>query len=68
MEFVKTGVIGLGAVGAGMAMNPHKAGVLHRAWNRTATRAQEFFGGHRRGRIRIHPGLAAGRGDEDMTR
>lgn len=36
---MKTGVIGLGAMGAGMALNLHKAGHLHRLWNRTGERA-----------------------------
>jgi len=37
---VKSGVIGLGAMGAGMAMNLHKSGHLHRIWNRTAGKAE----------------------------
>lgn len=37
---MKTVVIGLGAMGAGMAANLHQAGQLHAAWNRTPTRAQ----------------------------
>ena len=37
---MKTGVIGLGAMGAGMAANLHKAGYLHSVWNRTAARAE----------------------------
>ena len=41
---MKTGVIGLGAMGAGMAMNLHKAGQLHGVWNRTRSKAQEFAG------------------------
>ena len=36
---MKTGVIGLGAMGAGMALNLHKTGHLHRLWNRTGERA-----------------------------
>ena len=36
---MKTGVIGLGAMGAGMALNLHRAGLLHRVWNRTPARA-----------------------------
>jgi 3-hydroxyisobutyrate dehydrogenase len=36
---MKTGVIGLGAMGAGMALNLHKAGHLHEIWNRTPERA-----------------------------
>jgi len=37
---MKVGIIGLGAMGAGMAMNFHKAGRLHRVWNRTPSKAQ----------------------------
>jgi 3-hydroxyisobutyrate dehydrogenase len=37
---VKTGVIGLGAMGAGMALNLHRHGYLHRLYNRTAFRAE----------------------------
>ena len=36
---MKTGVIGLGAMGAGMALNFHKANVLHAIWNRTRSKA-----------------------------
>jgi 3-hydroxyisobutyrate dehydrogenase len=36
---MKTGFIGLGAMGAHMARNLQRAGLLHRVWNRTATRA-----------------------------
>lgn len=38
---MKTGVIGLGAMGTGMAMNFHKAGLLHAVWNRTASKAEK---------------------------
>jgi 3-hydroxyisobutyrate dehydrogenase len=38
---MKTGVIGLGAMGSGMAMNFHKAGILHAVWNRTASKAED---------------------------
>lgn len=37
---MKVGIIGLGAMGAGMALNFHKAGHLHRVWNRTRAKAQ----------------------------
>ncbi|TAJ91844.1 MAG: NAD(P)-dependent oxidoreductase [Gammaproteobacteria bacterium] len=37
---MKTGVIGLGAMGAGMALNLHRHGHLHRLYNRTAFRAE----------------------------
>ncbi|MFQ5938221.1 MAG: NAD(P)-dependent oxidoreductase, partial [Acidiferrobacterales bacterium] len=36
---MKTGFIGLGAMGGPMAANLHKAGQLHTAWNRTRERA-----------------------------
>jgi 3-hydroxyisobutyrate dehydrogenase len=39
---MRTGVIGLGAMGAGMAVNFHKAGLLHRVWNRTPARSEEL--------------------------
>ena len=41
---MKVGVIGLGAMGAGMALNFHKAGCLHRIWNRTTSKAQGIAG------------------------
>ena len=37
---MKTGVIGLGAMGAYMALNFHKAGSLHRLWNRSRGKAE----------------------------
>ena len=39
---MKTGVIGLGAMGRGMALNLGKAGYLHGVWNRTRSKAQEL--------------------------
>lgn len=36
---MKTGVIGLGAMGRHMALNLHKGGSLHSAWNRTRDKA-----------------------------
>ncbi len=39
---MKTGVIGLGAMGAAMALNLHKAGHLHRIWNRTVSKAEQL--------------------------
>jgi 3-hydroxyisobutyrate dehydrogenase len=39
---MKTVVIGLGAMGAGMAANLHNAGQLHCAWNRSPARGQEL--------------------------
>ena len=41
---MKTGVIGLGAMGGGMALNLHKAGYLHGVWNRTRSKAQDIAG------------------------
>ena len=37
---MKTAVIGLGAMGSGMALNLHKAGYLHGVWNRTRSKAE----------------------------
>ena len=39
---MKTGVIGLGAMGSGMALNLHKAGRLHGVWNRTHSKAERI--------------------------
>lgn len=39
---MKTGVIGLGAMGAGMARNLGKAGLLTAVWNRTPEKAQSL--------------------------
>lgn len=39
---MKTGVIGLGAMGAGMAKNFLDAGILQAVWNRTRSRADQF--------------------------
>ena len=39
---MKTGFIGLGAMGAPMALNLHKAGKLKLAWNRTFERVSQF--------------------------
>ena len=41
---MKTGVIGLGAMGGGMAMNLHKAGYLYGVWNRTRSKAEDIAG------------------------
>ena len=41
---MKTGVIGLGAMGSGMALNLHKAGRLHGVWNRTLSKAERVAG------------------------
>ena len=43
---MKTGVIGLGAMGAGMAANLHRAGYLTSAWNRTPERGRLFAEDH----------------------
>ena len=37
---MRTGFIGLGAMGAHMARNLHKSGLLSAVWNRTAEKAQ----------------------------
>ncbi|MGK0296764.1 MAG: 3-hydroxyisobutyrate dehydrogenase [Gammaproteobacteria bacterium] len=39
---MKTGVIGLGVMGGAMALNLHKAGLLHRVWNRTSSKANDI--------------------------
>ncbi|HKQ83247.1 MAG TPA: NAD(P)-dependent oxidoreductase [Steroidobacteraceae bacterium] len=39
---MRTGFIGLGAMGHGMALNLHRRGLLVAVWNRTAQRAQAF--------------------------
>ena len=41
---MKTGVIGLGAMGSGMALNLHKAGFLYGVWNRTRSKAEDIAG------------------------
>ena len=38
---MKTSVVGLGAMGAGIAGNLEKAGLLHGAWNRTAANGEK---------------------------
>jgi len=40
---MKTGVIGLGAMGSSMALNLHKTGYLYRIWNRTRSRADQLI-------------------------
>ena len=39
---MKAAVIGLGAMGAPMARNLHRAGLLQTVWNRSPERAQQF--------------------------
>jgi 3-hydroxyisobutyrate dehydrogenase len=39
---MKTGVIGLGVMGGAMALNLHKAGLLHSVWNRTHSKAKDI--------------------------
>ncbi|MCI0401793.1 MAG: NAD(P)-dependent oxidoreductase [Gammaproteobacteria bacterium] len=39
---MKTGVIGLGSMGAHMALNLHKAGHLYAVWNRTREKAERI--------------------------
>ena len=41
---MKTGVIGLGAMGSGMALNLHRAGHLHGVWNRSRSKAERLAG------------------------
>ncbi|MDX1454653.1 MAG: NAD(P)-dependent oxidoreductase [Gammaproteobacteria bacterium] len=41
---MKTGFIGLGAMGESMALNLDKAGLLHGVWNRSPQRLQDFPG------------------------
>ena len=43
---MRTGVIGLGAMGAPMALNLHKGGELTAVWNRTSTKAHELAAKH----------------------
>ena len=39
---MKTGIIGLGAMGTGMAWNLHRAHVLHAVWNRSLDKAADI--------------------------
>ncbi|MGH8612196.1 MAG: NAD(P)-dependent oxidoreductase [Gammaproteobacteria bacterium] len=41
---LKTGILGLGAMGAGMAWNLYQQGFLVAVWNRTPSRAEPFVG------------------------
>src|SRR5690554_1735345 len=41
---MKVGVAGLGAMGGPMALNFHRRGLLHRAWNRSPGRARAVRG------------------------
>lgn len=41
---MNVGVIGMGAMGTGMARNLHKAGLLQAVWNRTPDKAQAIAG------------------------
>ncbi len=41
---MKTGFIGLGAMGYPMALNVHRAGLLAAVWNRSAGKAERFAG------------------------
>jgi 3-hydroxyisobutyrate dehydrogenase len=45
-DMIKTAVIGLGAIGAGIAGNLHRAGMLSGAWNRTPARGQAAADAH----------------------
>ena len=42
MTRLETGVVGLGAMGRGMARRLHAAGLLHAVWNRSAAPAREL--------------------------
>ncbi len=39
---MKTGVIGLGSMGAPMARNCHRAGYLEAVWNRSPEKSEQF--------------------------
>lgn len=43
---MKAAIIGLGAIGAGIAVNLHRSNRLHRAWNRTPQRAAALAADH----------------------
>lgn len=43
---MKTAVVGLGAMGSGMAVNLHRAGLLCAAWNRSPARASTLAADH----------------------
>ena len=43
---MKTGMVGLGAMGAPMAVNLHKSGMLACAWNRTQVMAERLAASH----------------------
>ncbi len=43
---MKAAIIGLGAMGAGMAANLHRAGMLAGAWNRTRARGEAIAAAH----------------------
>jgi len=45
-NLIKTGVIGLGTMGQGMAANLQRSGALAGAWNRTRSRAEAFADEH----------------------
>lgn len=42
---MRVAILGLGAMGAGMAANINQAGLLTAAWNRSPARAEAFFAG-----------------------
>jgi 3-hydroxyisobutyrate dehydrogenase len=46
-DLLRTGVIGLGAMGSGMALNLHRHDALATAWNRTRARIEGFAATHR---------------------
>lgn len=61
---MKATVIGLGAMGAGMAGNLHRAGLLAGAWNRTAERGRAVAAQHG---FEISPDLAAATQDAELV-
>ncbi len=64
MDKIRTAVIGLGAMGAGMATNLQRAGHLTGAWNRTASRGEQAA--QRHGFI-LSPSLATAVQDAELV-
>ncbi len=61
---INTTVIGLGAMGAGIAANLHRSGQLAAAWNRTQARAERAAGHHG---FRVTPHLEAAMQDAELV-
>lgn len=59
---MKVGYVGLGAMGYGMSLNLHKAGLLAMVWNRTRSKADQF-GAETGVRVAADPGSVARRCD-----